>query len=319
MPTKRSALQSPNPLDGIAIDLLSESSSTSKKLCNDVSDCDTVAAIVGGSKGVQQRDDSSDDDVDSGCAAAPIARTPASPESNRDRFLKGFLPARSCCNLDLCRAPVGTKFNLTAICTAVFPATANPDRRYIQLADNTGSVGITVWNHNVAKFSTASVGQVVTLSKAVLGNHQGKKSLTMARDSSVAIVVDDQHAVALWWKGLLANGPLSCGAVHDIADNTIITVSGVLGLVDSEIKIVNGVEKTLVSLHLVDSCGKVDIRTWNHHVDSFLQYVERPILVRRVRVASFAGSKLCELLDGAGSIIETTFKGQNSLSQFWKA
>ena len=319
MPTKRSALQSPNPLEGNAIDLLLEPSSTSKKLCSDASDCDTNTATVVGSMGSKQRDDSSDEDVDSGCAAAPIVRTPASPASNRDRFLKGFLPARSCCNLDLCRSPVGTKFNLTAICTAVFPATVNPDRRYIQLADNTGSVGITVWNHNVAKFSSASVGQVVSLSKAVLGNHQGKKSLTMARDSSVAIVVDDQHAVALWWKSLLANGPLSCGAVHDVADNTIITISGVLGLVDSEVKIVNGVEKTLVSLHLVDSCGKVDIRTWNHSIDSFIQYVERPILVRRVRVASFAGTKLCELLDGSGSIIETTFKGQTTLSQFWNS
>jgi hypothetical protein len=251
--------------------------------------------------------------------SSPALQPKTSPMSTRDRFMQGFLPARSCCNLELCRSPIGTKFNLSAVCIAVFPATANPPRRYIQLADNTGTLGVTVWNDNVSKFDSNTVGRLVSLSKAVMGNQNGKKLLTMARDSSVAIVDDEQHAVSLWWKSLLSSAPLSCGSVHDVADNSIVTVSGVLGHISSDVKVVNGVEKTLVSLHLVDPSGKLDIRSWNHSADAFTAYLERPVLIRRVRVASFAGTKLCELLDGTGSVVETTFKGQSSLEHFWSS
>ena len=250
-------------------------------------------------------------------AQGQSASGPASPNSNRDRFLKGLLPARTCCNLELVRAPAGTKFTLTAVCIAIFPASENPDRRYIQLADNTGSVGVTVWNHNVHKFSCESIGRMVTLVKAVMGNHNGKKQLTLARDSSVNFVEDAHHSVASWWQNLLKTPAISCGAVHDIADNTIVSVSGVVGFVSSDTKIVNGSEKLLVSMHLVDSSGKLDIRTWNHSADAFLSYVERPVLIRRIRVTSFAGTKIGELLDGTGSIIETSFVGRDALVQFW--
>lgn len=246
----------------------------------------------------------------------PASRV-TSPSSNRERFMKGFLPQRSCCNLDLVRSPPGTKFNLSAICIAVHPASENPARRYVQLADVTGTLGVTVWNDNVSKFSRDTIGRVITLSKAVMGNQNGKKLLTMNRDSSVSQIDDSHHDVATWWQSLLTHYPTSCGAVHDIADNNIITVSGVLGLVGSEVKMVNGVQKTLVSLHLVDSSGKVDVRSWNHSAEAFSHLAERPVLIRRVRVTSFAGTKLCELLDGQGSIIETSFKGQSALEQFW--
>ena len=195
--------------------------------------------------------------------ASPAA-APTSPMSTRDRFLAGLLPARSCCNLDLIRAPAGTKFNLTAVCIAVFPASQNPDRRYIQLADSTGNVGVTVWNHNVQKFSSGSVGRLVTLSKAVMGNHNGKKQLSMARDSNVDFTDDPHHAVSVWWQGLCVLPAKTCGAVHDMADNTIISVSGIMGHVSTEVKIVNGKEKSLLTLHFVDASGKVDIRSWNH-------------------------------------------------------
>ena len=250
--------------------------------------------------------------------ASPAA-APTSPMSTRDRFLAGLLPARSCCNLDLIKAPAGTKFNLTAVCIAVFPASQNPDRRYIQLADSTGNVGVTVWNHNVQKFSSGSVGRLVTLSKAVMGNHNGKKQLSMARDSNVEFTDDPHHAVSVWWQGLCVLPAKTCGAVHDMADNTIISVSGIMGHVSTEVKIVNGKEKSLLTLHFVDASGKVDIRSWNHDPDAFLPHVEHPLLIRRVRVTSFAGMKICELLDGAGSIIETSFKGDVALSKFWSS
>ena len=246
-------------------------------------------------------------------------RIPASPSSNRDRFLAGFVPARTCCNLDLCRAPAGNKFNLTAICVAVFPATASPERRYIQLADSTGAVGITVWNSNVAKFTNTTVGRLVQCHKVVIANHNGKKQLTMARDSSIEIFRDQQNPVQVWWDTLLLSMPKSCGAVHDISDNQIVSVSGVLGLVSSEIKVVNGVEKTLTCLHLVDATGRLSVRSWNHAPDIFTQYVERPIMLKRVRVASFAGTKLCEIIDQDGTVISTEFDGQASLLKFWSA
>jgi hypothetical protein len=231
--------------------------------------------------------------------------------------MKGFLPARTCCNLDLIRASAGTKFNLAAICIAVFPKSSNPERRYIQLADVTGSVGVTVWNENVNSFSTASVGRLVTLTKVVITNHNGKKALSMARDSSVQQIDDETHTDSTWWRSLLTLAPLSCGAVHDVADNTMVSVSGILGHVSSDTKMVQGVPKTLLTLHMVDSSGKLDVRSWNHTADTFNHLANCPILIRRVRVTSFASIKLCELLDGSGSVVETSFPGDAALRKFW--
>jgi hypothetical protein len=231
--------------------------------------------------------------------------------------MKGFLPARTCCNLDLIRASAGTKFNLAAICIAVFPKTSNPDRRYIQLADVTGSVGVTVWNENVNSFSSDSVGRLVMLAKIVITNHNGKKVLTMARDSSVRQVNDEAHTVSMWWNSLLTIPPLSCGSVHDVSDNSMVSVCGILGHVSAETKMVQGVPKTLLSLHLVDSSGKLDVRSWNHTPDYFNHLANCPILIRRVRVTSFASIKLCELLDGSGSVVENSFPGDAALRKFW--
>jgi len=250
-------------------------------------------------------------------ALVPVAHS--SPSSNRDRFLQGFTPARTCCNLDLCRAPAGCKFNLSAICIAVFPASRNPDRRYVTLADSTGSVGVTVWNENVAKFGSPAVGKLVALQKVVIISHHGKKQLSMARDSIVSIENDNNQDVVLWWKSLLVPAPKTCGQVHDSVDGNIISVSGVCGRVSHEIKMVNGVERTITCLHVVDFSGKLDVKSWNHSPSLFTSYVDRPILIKRVKVSSFAGTKHCELLDGDASIFETTFDGMSELAQFWSA
>jgi hypothetical protein len=69
---------------------------------------------------------------------------------------------------------------------------------------------------------------------------------------------------------------------------------------------------------MVDSSGKLDVRSWNHNADAFNHYADAPIMIRRVRVTSFAGVKLCELLDGAGSVIETAFSGCDALRKFWR-
>jgi hypothetical protein len=300
---KRSSLQHPDPVKRSAADGVVVSVAEG----NLDEDADSSAEIVPDAAVAPQSP-----------VASPAA-APTSPMSTRDRFLAGLMPARSCCNLDLIKAPAGTKFNLTAVCIAVFPASQNPDRRYIQLADSTGNVGVSVWNHNVQKFSSGSVGRLVTLTKAVMGNHNGKKQLSMARDSNVEFTDDPHHAVSVWWQSLCLQPVKTCGAVHDMADNSIISVSGIMGHVSTEVKIVNGKEKSLLTLHFVDATGKVDIRSWNHYPDTFLPHVERPLLIRRVRVTSFAGMKICELLDGSGSIMETSFKGDVALSKFWSS
>ena len=300
-PTKRSSLQSPNPVKHFAQDLeaAAESPVVTPVLDPSASPPPVSADAVG-----------SDNDT-----VRP--KGPPSPLSNRERFMAGFTPLRTCCNLDLCRAPAGTKLNLSAICIAAFPASTNPDRRYVQLADNTGVVGVTVWNANVHKFSSDSVGSLVVLQKAVIYSHHGKKQLTLARDSVVKVGGDEKHEVISWWTSLLLQTPLSCGAVHDKSDNSIISVTGILGRVSSETKIVQSEEKLLTCLHLVDSSGKLDVRTWNHAPDAFLAFVDRPILIQRVKVASFASTKLCELFDSTGSVIVTEFPGQHELLRFW--
>ena len=201
----------------------------------------------------------------------------------------------------------------------MFPPSKNPDRRYILIADSTGSVGVTVWNENVHKFSSASVGRMVSLQKVVIISHHGKKQLSMARDSVIELFHDDNHDVASWWKSLLQPSPKTCGQVHDICDSSIISVSGVCGRVSHEIKNVNGVERTITCLHVVDASGKLDVKSWNHPPAEFLPFVDQPIMIKRVKVSSFAGVKHCELLDGDASVFEISFPGAKELSKFWSA
>jgi hypothetical protein len=322
MPPKRSALQHFNPVKCQALDLLSDPQSPPDDAESEHFErSELVTAESNAENRLGKPHPSSEC---SSILSVPVSAQRddilRSPISNRDRFLAGFLPARTCCNLDLCRAPSGSKFQLYGICIAVYPAVVNPDRRYVVLADITGSVGVTVWNANVHKFSNASVGALVSLNKVSISSHHGKKQLTLTRDSHVEVAEtssDPQHSVSQWWMQLLKQVPKSCGAVHDTADNDIVTVSGICGHVTSEIKMVNSVERTLTCIHLVDSSGRLDIRSWNHMPDAFHHIVDRPVMIQRVKVTSFAGTKMCELLDGSGSIIETEFPGSSALAKFW--
>jgi hypothetical protein len=249
--------------------------------------------------------------------SACISHAPPSPNANRQSFLNGFIPARTCCNLDLCRVPAESKFTITAICMAVYPPSKNPERRYVQLCDDTGATGITVWNSNVAKFNSGCVGKLVTCVKVAMSNYNGKRILTMTRDSSIQIINEPNHPVMSWWSSLLEAAPKSCGAVHDLPDGSIVCVQGILGLVSEEVKMVNGVERSLTYLHLVDSTGRVDVRTWNHSADRFLRFRDMPVCIKRLRVSSFAGTKILELLDGDTSVLVSEFSGKDALADFW--
>jgi hypothetical protein len=322
MPPKRTALQHFNPVKSQALDLLSDPQSPPEDAEAEPFERSYLTTAESNAANCMGKSFSSSESPQN--LSVPVSAQPEkilrSPVSNRDRFMAGFLPARTCCNLDLCRAPSGSKFQLSGICIAVYPAVVNPDRRYIVLADNTGSVGVTVWNANVHKFSNASVGTLVSINKVSISSHHGKKQLTLTRDSHVEVADishEPHHSVSQWWLQLLKQVPKSCGAVHDTPDNDIVTVSGICGHVTSEIKMVNSVERTLTVIHLVDSSGRLDIRSWNHMPDAFQHIIDRPVLIQRVKVTSFAGTKMCELLDGSGSIIVTEFPGSTALVKFW--
>jgi hypothetical protein len=259
-----------------------------------------------------------------GVANDAVLRTPpATPErnassgANRAAFMQKFSPSRAVCNLDLNRAPPGTKVSICGVVIAVFPASTNPDRRYVQIADPTGSVGITVWNDNVSRFSRETIGQIMVANRVVSGSHQGKKVLTMTRETTIEFPTN--HTLQQWWSGLLTVPPPSLAAIQDLTDNTIVNVAGVLGMVTEETKMVGSVQKILTSLHMGDPTGELVVKSWNHKAVDFLKYDEMPVLIQRVRVSSFAGQKAAELLDNEGSLVITDFPNKNALIQYWQS
>jgi hypothetical protein len=139
----------------------------------------------------------------------------------------------------------------------------------------------------------------------------------MTRESVMEFVNDDNNPQQLWWQSLASLSTRRLVDAADTEDNSIINVSGVLGLVTSEQKNVGSTMRTLTTLHLTDPSGQFNIRSWNHEADAFLVYVDRPILIKRVRVASFSGTKVGELLDNSGSEIVTDFAGSQTLVKYW--
>jgi hypothetical protein len=242
---------------------------------------------------------------------------PVSPGHNRAKFFSAHATASTVCNLDYSRSSLGSKVLLTGILTAVYPASKNPDRRYILISDATGTVGLTVWNANVAKFSPDGIGSIVHADKLVLSQHNSKKTLTMTKESTIKCLTDPKNDLAIWWRGLASLAPVSLGDVQTLSENSIVTVAGILGFVTAESKNVGCETKTLTTLHMVDKTGSLPVRSWNA-VPSILEIsVEKPILLQRIRITSFAGQKVGELLEGSGTIVVTQFAGAAELAQFW--
>ena len=307
-----SALKSPNPLQSLVGDDSSDDDNSAPQ--SRLPTASTPSASLNASNRTPSASPGrSAPDMNGQCVASPVPS--ASPGGNRASFLQKFSPSRAVCNMDLCRALPGTKVSICGVVTAVFPAATNPDRRYIQIADATGSVGITVWNDNVSRFTRDSIGQVVVANRIVCGSHHGKKVLTMTRESSLDFPSD--HPLKQWWSGLLSVPPPSLAAIQDTVDNTIVNVSGVLGMTTEEVKMVGGTEKVLTTLHLGDPSGELLVKSWNHKAADFSRYLETPVLVQRVRVSSFAGQKSAEFLDNSGSVVVTEFPGKEVLSRYW--
>jgi hypothetical protein len=258
--------------------------------------------------------------VSNGDSQIAVPNTPLSPGSNRQRFMENCQPLQVCCDL----ATVGmhntsVRFSFTAIVLVVFPETKNPERRHIQLIDQRGSTGLTLWNDNVRMFSTASVGLVVKFTKLAMVFVNGKKSLSMGRDSTVSFVntVAVPTEESKWWRSLLLCKPLRIIDVHDCEVDVVISVSGIVGLIYTERKRVKDQDRDLLCMRMTDMTGFIDIRSWTHSEQEFAHFLEQPMMLQRVRVCSFAGTKTLELLSGTGTIVVEEFEGKRELQKYW--
>ncbi len=231
--------------------------------------------------------------------------------------MAGLQPSKVTCDLDNVSANPGMRFSFEAVITVVYPPSPGQDRRYLELTDAHGSTGITVWNSHVKTVTPDCVGRVLKLTRLALTVHNGKKSLTMSKESTMHLA-DQEHDgfLSLWWKSLLTAPVLNALQFHDSAE-LIVNVSGVLGLIQVEEKMVKGIPKNLLILHLTDPSGRMEIRSWNHSDTEFIQYREQPVQLLRVRVVSYAGHKSGELLFGKqGTVVNTQFDNK-ILKRYW--
>ena len=120
-----------------------------------------------------------------------------------------------------------------------------------------------------------------------------------------------------WWISLLQKPVLSIIDVHSLAEHSIISVSGILGYMSTEDKIVRSETKKLLILKIMDRTGCIEVRSWTKSETDFSIHRERPILFKRVRVTAYAGIKMLELIDGGGSIVEWNFPHASDLTAFW--
>lgn len=251
-------------------------------------------------------------------AAHQVAAHPQSPASNRDRFRAALMPAQITCDLSSANPDPGMRFSFQAIVIVIFPASQSPVRRHVLVADGRGVVGVTVWNAHVAAFSVSTVGQMVRITKVSLSSHNGTRGIMLNKESTLTFGEDNDHFAHHWWQGLTQQRPLQAIDFADAKDGSIVNVTGILGSVHVESKTVRCDAKELLTLRLVDRTGITQIRSWNHVADQFVGRIDHPIMISRVRVTSFGGLKIGELLDGTGSIIhQSGFPGSEDLAKFW--
>jgi hypothetical protein len=229
-------------------------------------------------------------------------------------------PSKVCCDLTSASTTPGMRFSFEAIVLVVYPAKMTPpERRYVELMDEHGTTGLTVWNAYVHALKPTAVGCVVKFTRLSLTMHNGKKNLTMAKDSTMHLE-PPEHTGQLqkWWSNLLTQPAFTCAQFHDLATSSVVNVAGILGFIHQEEKIVNGEVKMLLILYITDKTGKIEIRSWNHSDTEFLQHRERPILFNRVRVCQYAGTKTGELLTGPNGTKITTKFDSADLEAYWQ-
>ena len=246
-----------------------------------------------------------------------LAICPVSPASNRERFRASQMPSQVTCDLSTVSAEPGHRFTFQGIVLVVFPASTNPLRRHVMVGDGRGAVGITVWNAHVNSFSSDTVGQFLVVTKVSVVSHNGTRGITLNKDSNVSFNTLADHFAVTWWQSILHQPAVSAILFCDTKDNVVVNVAGIVGSVSVEQKVVRSDTRDLVTIRIVDRTGIITLRTWNHSGDSFLPFVDAPVLFRRVRVTSFANQKSGELFDGSGTIVVHQFDGAEDLKAFW--
>ncbi len=251
-----------------------------------------------------------------------VLTVPVSP-SNRDRILAACSPAKVNCSLSFVGlSNPNIRFDFQAVVLIVYPACEKPDRRHVSLADRFGVTGITVWSTHVPMFTVQTVGLVVKITNLTVTTFNGKRNLAMSRDSSVRLLPQaeaansDEHK---WWKGRLSVGSLDISGFCSFDDDSIVSVSGIVFMIQTDTKRVRNEDKELLTLRIADSSGTMDVRSWHSTEAEFRSFIDKPILLQRVRVTSFAGIKIGEMLDGDGTVISSDFDGAQALANFWKA
>jgi hypothetical protein len=234
--------------------------------------------------------------------------------------MAGITPQRMTCDLTNAIVGFGVKHNLEAILIASFPVQKGPPaRRHIFLADSFAVTGVTVWNADVMKFSKEVLGGTVTITRASVSMYQGKKNLVLNKDSTIVVDTLSRSPVAHWWEELSTLPPLPLSAASIASDNRIINVFGVLAFITSEQKEVNGEVRTVTSVHLASQTAKLQLRGWDLSeatVASIEHLRDQVVQVRRIRMASFADSKIGEILDSPLGSSFQPFQDA-ALERFW--
>jgi len=250
--------------------------------------------------------------------ASSMAPVPLSPASNRERFRSACMPAHVTCDLSTASTEPGLRFSFQAIVLVVYPSSQNPLRRHVLLGDGRGTVGVTVWNSHVNAFSFSVIGQLVHLTKVAITVHNNVRGIVLNKESILSFSEGNGHFAQSWWSNMILVPPISVIHVADAKDNDIINVAGVLGAIHVETKNVRQDAKELLTLRIIDRTGILQVRSWNHTASLFQPKLDQPILIHRVRVSSFGGMKIGELLDGNGSIVhEGDFPAAADLAKFW--
>ena len=110
----------------------------------------------------------------------------ASPAvSVRDKFMANLYVQTVGCCLDSCSAGPSVRLSFKGTIAVLYPINFNPERRYVVFMDESGNLGLTIWNKNIAKITTDSIGKNCEITKVTLTTHQGKKVLSLSKESDV--------------------------------------------------------------------------------------------------------------------------------------
>jgi hypothetical protein len=105
--------------------------------------------------------------------------------SVRDKFMANLYVQTVGCCLDSCSAGPSVRLTFKGTIAVLYPINFNPERRYVVFMDEFGNLGLTIWNKNIAKITTDSIGKNCEITKVTLTTHQGKKVLSLSKESDV--------------------------------------------------------------------------------------------------------------------------------------